>query len=50
MSSQTLKEAIKDSGFGYTDEYIFDRLVKLEEEVARLKQEATCETESDTSE
>jgi hypothetical protein len=42
MKNETIYEAIKDSGFRYTDEYIFDRLVNLEKEVARLKQAEQC--------
>lgn len=47
MSSEALKAAMKNSEFVYTDEYIFDRLVKLEEEVQQLRKSLSDETTPD---
>ena len=43
-----LSESIKESGFKYTDEYIFDRLVKLEEEVNQLKKQVIASPDVET--
>lgn len=47
MSSESLSQAMKDSEFVYTDAYIFDRLVKLEEEVQQLRKWLSDETAPD---
>ena len=43
-----LSESIKESGFKYTYEYIFDRIVKLEEEVNQLKKQVIASPDVET--